>query len=107
DAVDLIEAARLAEAGMHRHVDVILLGERLKEGKPHERFAERAVEINEGRPLAGVHEDDLPAVDVDRLGLAASLGEEHPGAVAELFEGFQHTKILDCSPSRARRIASP
>src|SRR5262249_49392794 len=81
DGVYAVETAALAETGVRRHVDGELLRPRLVEGQPHRRLAEGAVQVDEGRTAAAMHDDGRSAAHVNRLRLAALARQEDPGPV--------------------------
>src|SRR5437660_389617 len=56
DGVDLLEAAAFAEARVRRHDDAKPLRPCLVERQPQLRLAERAVQVDERRPLAAVEQ---------------------------------------------------
>src|SRR5205085_12575920 len=65
-------------------------GPGLVEGQPHERFGQRAVQVDEGPAVAAVHDDSGPDVDVQGLRPAAALRQPDAGTVFQLFEGAEH-----------------
>ena len=89
-----------AEAGVRRHVDGELLRPGLVERQPEERLAERAVQVDERRPVAAVHEDRRPAGDVDRLRLAALARQQHAGGVASVSSAPRTCYLLAGSGGR-------
>src|SRR5207248_2377683 len=92
DGVDLVEAAALAEAGVCRHVDAEALRPRLVERQPAERLADRAVQVDERRSVAAVHQHRRPAVQVDALGLTALARQEYPRGVLQLLQRIEHAR---------------
>ena len=66
NVIDPRRRLRRAKAGMIGHDHVEALGQRIENGGP---FGEPvgAVQVEQGRALAGAHEAELAAVDVDRV----------------------------------------
>src|SRR6185503_15631749 len=83
DAVHLVETAGAMKSGVRGNVDRVVAGEQIEKRQPAKRLAERAVQVDQGRPLPAAHDHGRPTGDIDDLWLAALARQGDPGSVTE------------------------